>query len=77
VPVIVATVFVVVLVVVAPPPSTTTPVVVAVAVCITIVPVQVAPIGQHATFLAWSVVHIEPATQQAPASAAANVEQEL
>jgi len=30
------------------------------------VPVQVAPVGQQATFLTASVVHMEPAVQQAP-----------
>lgn len=28
-------------------------------------PVHVAPVGQHAMFLAWSVVHTEPAVQHA------------
>jgi len=59
-------------------PKTNPPVVVVVAaVARPIVPVQVAPVGQHAMFLAWSVVQKEPCVQHAPASAAAKVEHEL
>ncbi len=58
-------------------PELVDPVPVAVATAISTVPVHVAPVGQQAMFFAWSVVHIEPAVQHAPASAAAKVEQEL
>ncbi|CAG8953504.1 hypothetical protein HYFRA_00010254 [Hymenoscyphus fraxineus] len=41
------------------------------------VPVQTAPMGQQATFLARSKVHVEPWMQHAPPKLAASVEQEL
>jgi hypothetical protein len=78
--VVVVAVFGLVLVVVEVPntkPPLPVPVVVVVPVAIWIVPVHVAPMGQHAIFLAWSRVHIDPDVQQAPASAFAKVEQEL
>jgi len=62
-------------VVVVPPPSTAPPVPVVDAAA-AMVPVHVAPVGQHATFFALSVVHIEPAVQQAPPYFALRVEQE-
>jgi len=55
-----------------PPPS---PVVVAVAMSRE--PVHVAPVGQHAMFLALSVVQKEPAVQHAPPAESRNVLQEL
>ena len=60
---------------VVPPPNTAPPVPVVDAAAAR-VPVQVAPVGQQAMFFALSVVHIEPAVQQAPPYFALRVEQE-
>lgn len=70
------------LVVPAPPPPSTKPDVVVVTVstvveATAIVPVQKAPVGQQATWLAKSKEHTAFFVQQEPRSAAARVEQEL
>lgn len=59
------------------PPKAKPPAPVAVPLPTVTVPVHVAPLGQHAIFLALSSVQNVPAVQQAPASAFAKVEQEL